>query len=83
MNRRLSEVSFEKSCLNEKNNSDWFVGCAGFAAVNNLISHHLLRQVVRMQTQRSVAWFGSEDKDPMPLGEEIDTSPQGSREPGI
>ena len=56
------------------------VGYAGSAAMIGWIQHLLLWLVVRMQTLHSTALKG--DADPMLLGEEIDTSPLGSGEPG-
>ena len=50
------------------------VGCAGSTAVIGWIPRLLVWLVVRTQTPRSAAWFGSEDAEPMLLGEETDTS---------
>ena len=42
------------------------------------ISRLLLQLVVKTQTSRAAAWFGSEDTEPMLLGEATDASPPGS-----
>ena len=48
---RLSEISFEKSCLNEKKAAViGLVGCAGSAAMIGWIPRRLLWRVVKMQT---------------------------------
>ena len=75
---RLSEVSSEKSCLNEMAAVIGLVGCAGSVAVIGWIPCLLLQLVVRMQTPYSAVWFGGEDADPMLLGGKTDpTSPLG------
>ena len=81
---RLSEVSPEKSCLNEIAFVIGQVGCAGSAAVIGRIPRFLLRLVVRTQTPRSTTWFGGEDADPMLLREGTDTSsPLDFRSPAL
>ena len=51
------------------------VGCPGSAAVVSWIPRLLLRLVVRIQTPRSVAWFGGQDAEPIRLREVTDSSP--------
>ena len=79
---RLSEISSEKSYLNEKKAAViCLVGWAGSAAVVGCIPRVLLRLVVRMQTPRSGVWLGGEDADPMLQREETNSSPAVSGSP--
>ena len=57
------KLALRIAVLNEMAAVIGLVGCAGSAAVVGWIPHLLLRLLVRTQTPRSAAWFGSGDAE--------------------